>query len=88
MSNEDVKELTPAQIEMAMSLIANRDQAMMELERFLGYLRMEHDAPADAWEINDVRKGFTPRQEDAEDERDNGRRGTQPVERVSRRVKS
>lgn len=56
---EETKPLTPAQQQHLAALLAEKQRVEEEIRRFMGYLALEHDAPAShGWTHIDGVKGF------------------------------
>lgn len=59
MREQETKPLSEAQTNHLAELIAIRNQAQAELQRFMAYLYAEHEIdPADGWDTIDPQRGF------------------------------
>lgn len=55
---EDTKPLTEAQQQHLTRLNAVFLQARQRMDEFIAYLRAEHDAPANEWQLQNLQVGF------------------------------
>ena len=55
---ENTKPLTEAQRDHLAALNAAFMQTKQRMDEFVAYLRAEHDAPADKWQLRNLQVGF------------------------------
>lgn len=62
------KPLTPAQQRKLGNLISQMNALRFEMDQFIGYLRDEHEAPEEEWDLNDINEGFVMKVEEQQEE--------------------